>query len=168
MKRRTFTILLAEDDDNDRALIRLAFERAAPGTEVNLQCVSTGQEAIAYLQGTGEFADRKRYEYPTFIITDLKMPLDGFSVLQFLKTTPEFAIIPTVVLSASADLDDIKKSYILGASAYLLKPHSLQELQRLLKLLVDFWSACEVPEVDIQGKRLSTDSAGKLGERFPQ
>jgi DNA-binding NarL/FixJ family response regulator len=71
-----------------------------------------------------------------------------------------------VVLSASADPDDIKKSYILGASAYLLKPSAFEELQRLLKVLLDFWMACEVPEVDLAGKRVRTESRGKLGARF--
>jgi CheY-like chemotaxis protein len=167
MKRKNFTVLIAEDNTDDQELIRLAFEKASSG--VNLQLVSSGEETIAYLEGRREFADRKQYPYPTFVITDLKMPLeDGFSVLGFLKSKPDFAVIPTVVLSASADLDDIKKSYILGASAYMLKPQEFAELERLLRLLLDFWSACEVPEVSATGKRLETQSAGKLGERIQE
>lgn len=165
MKRQTFTILVAEDDANDQALIAMAFEKANP--KIHIQLVISGQEAIAYLEGRGAFADRSRYEYPSFIITDLKMPNgDGFSVLESLKSKPAFVVIPTVVLSGSADLDDIQRSYILGASAYLVKPQALQDLERLLKLLLDFWMACEVPQVDPAGKRLQTESRGKLGERF--
>ena len=167
MKRQTFTLLVVEDDTNDQMLIRLAFEKT--GTDIGLQFVSSGQEAIAYFQGKGKFADREQYEYPSYILTDLKMSNgDGFSVLQFLKSKPEFAIIPTVVLSASSDLDDIKKSYVLGASAYLVKPQVQKELQGLLKVLLDFWRVCEVPEVDVTGKRLPTEGRGKLGERFEQ
>jgi len=72
-------------------LIRLAFEKTSAAAR--LQFVSSGEETIAYLEETGDFADRKRYEYPSFIVTDLKMPHgDGFSVLEFLKSRPEFAI----------------------------------------------------------------------------
>ena len=63
-----------------------------------IQIVDNGLEAIAYMMGEGKYADRKTYAYPTFVITDLKMPqADGFSVLEFLKGNPEWAIIPTIV-----------------------------------------------------------------------
>jgi two-component system response regulator len=89
-------------------------------------------------------------------------------VLEHLKEHPAWAVIPTVVLSASRDLDDIKKSYMLGASSYLVKPGSFVALRQLLKVLHDYWMTCEVPEVDRNGKQLHTDSKGKLGERFAQ
>ena len=167
MKRPEFTILIADDDPNDRFFIQRAIE--ATGVKAEVQLVSCGEEAIAYLKGEGQFADRAQHQYPSVILTDLKMsPGDGFSVLAFLKSTPRSAIIPTVVLSASGDLDDIKKAYMLGASAYLIKPQQQEELARLIKVLVNFWMVCEVPEVDEAGRRLLTESAGKLGERFPQ
>jgi CheY-like chemotaxis protein len=69
--------------------------------------------------GEGKFSNRTEFAYPTFIMTDLKMPsADGFAVLEFLKGNPEWAVIPTIVFSASSDLDDIKKAYMLGASSY--------------------------------------------------
>ena len=83
---------------------------------------------------------------------------DGLSVLAFLKSTPNSAIVPTVVLSASGDLDDIKKAYMLGASAYFIKPHQNDALQRIIKVLVDFWMLCEVPEVDEAGTRRLTET----------
>ena len=117
--------------------------------------------------GEGKFADRAKYAYPTFIITDLKMAGgDGFSVLQHLKKNPEWAIIPTVVLSASGDPDDIKKAYLLGTSSYHKKPGGQAELRHQLKLLHDYWMTCEVPEVDTTGRQVRTESKGKLGERF--
>ena len=66
------------------------------------------------MMGEGKYADRDKFAYPTFIITDLKMPRrDGFAVLGFLKSNPEWAMIPTIVFSGSADLDDIKEAYML-------------------------------------------------------
>lgn len=161
------TILIVDDDPNDLVLMERAFR--AIGITDPIHTVKGGEEAIAYMMGEGKFSDRNRYAYPTFIMTDLKMPgADGFAVLEYLKHNPEWAVIPTVVLTSSRDLDDIKKAYMLGASSFHVKPNSTEALQRQLKVLHDYWMTCEVPEVDATGRRLRTDSAGKLGERFSQ
>ena len=167
MKPQIKTILVVEDDANDQFLIETAFQQIGSTDTVHL--VSNGAEAIAYLCGEGQYADRERFGYPTFIMTDLKMPqVDGFGVLEFLKRNPEWQVIPVVVFSASHDTDDIKKSYALGASSYHIKPNTLDALRRQLQVLLDYWHSCEVPQVDVTGKRLQTESSGKIGERFPQ
>jgi CheY-like chemotaxis protein len=165
MKTKYITILAIDDSEDDQALITRAFRMN--GVTCPINWASSGEEAIAYLKGDGQFSDRSRFPYPTFIMTDLKMPGgDGFSVLQHLKSTPEWAVIPTVVFTASADLDDIKRSYMLGAGSYLVKPGGFDEMRRLIKVFYDYWMVCETPETDASGKRLDTDSRGKLGERF--
>jgi len=147
-------------------LMELALRRN--GVMHPIQCVVSGEEAVAYLEGTGRFLSRSQFPYPSFILTDLKMPNgDGFSVLEYLKRNPNWAIIPTIVFSGSSDPDDIKKSYLLGASSYLVKPGSFDEMTRLLGVLYAYWQECEVPQVDSTGRMLLTASAGKLGERFP-
>src|SRR3954469_2999371 len=106
MKKYHATILVVEDDRNEQILIERAFREI--GVTDPIRIVNDGVEAIDYMMGAGKYADRKTYAYPTFVITDLKMPRgDGFSVLEFLKGNPEWAIIPTIVLSGSADRDDI-------------------------------------------------------------
>ncbi|MDB6025898.1 MAG: response regulator receiver protein [Verrucomicrobiales bacterium] len=165
MKTRDFTILVIEDDENDRYFIEASFRKIGVTAPINLVC--DGCEAIAYLNGEGKYADRTTYQYPTFIMTDLKMPKkDGFAVLEDLKKNPMWAVIPTVVLSASADLDDIKKAYMLGASSYHIKPSTHEALRVQLKLLYDYWMTCETPQVDDTGKQAATEGRGKLGERF--
>jgi CheY-like chemotaxis protein len=165
MKQYHSTIMIVDDDANDRTLIEESFR--AIGIADPLQVMGGGAEAIAYMRGEGKFADRSAYPYPTFIVTDLKMPgTDGFAVLEHLKNHPEWAIIPTVVLSGSQDLDDIKKAYMLGASSYHVKPHSLADFTAQLKILHDYWMSCEVPKVDASGRQLPTDGRGKLGERY--
>ena len=167
MKLQSATILVVEDDPNDQFIIKEAFREA--GADCPIHVVSDGVEAIAYLCGEGEYADRQKFAYPTFIMMDLKMPrMDGFGVLEFIKKNPAWKIIPAVVLSASSDLDDIKKSYMLGASSYHVKPQNMDKLRRQLKVLYDYWLTCEVPQVDISGKQAQTESKGKLGERFSQ
>ena len=167
MKKYFATILVVDDDENDRLLIERALR--AVGVAGPIYLASDGAEAIAYMMGEGKFSQREKYAYPTFIMTDLKMSrVDGFGVLEFLKGNPEWAIIPTVVFTASRDHDDIKKAYMLGASSYHVKPHDPAALRQFVATLIAYWLTCEVPEVDSTGKQLETNSAGKLGERFTQ
>jgi CheY-like chemotaxis protein len=129
--------------------------------------VDEPRPAVVYTQPPPVYVHK--FAYPTFMLTDLKMPgADGFEVLKHLKSNPAWAIIPTVVLSASTDPDAIRTSYLLGASSCHVKPHSFQGLRTQLKILHDYWITCEVPEVDSAGKQVQTDSRGKLGERFLQ
>lgn len=159
--------MVIEDDPNDQVLIERAFRRI--GVRDPIQIVGDGIEAITYLMGEGKYSDREKYAFPTFIMTDLKMPRgDGFAVLEFLKGNPQWKVVPTIVLTASDDRDDIKKSYMLGASSYHVKPQNHEELQNLLKVINAYWMTCQVPEIDSTGKQLLTDSLGKLGERFGQ
>ena len=165
MKTKDITILAIDDSEDDQALITRAFRQN--GLTCPINWVRNGDEAIAYLKGEGRFSDRSRFAYPTFVMTDLKMPCgDGFSVLQHLTSTPEWAVIPTVVFSASEDLDDIKRSYMLGAGSYIVKPSNFAEMRECLRVFYDYWMWCETPATDATGKRLHTDSKGKLGERF--
>lgn len=167
MKKYDATILLVDDDREFLMFVERAFRHN--GVTSPIHKVFDGVEAIAYMMGEGKYADRETYEYPTFIMTDLKMPnADGFTVLQHLKGNPEWAIIPAVVFSSSSDLDDIKKSYMLGASSYHVKPISVEKLRSQLKILHDYWLTCETPVVDQTGRQLKTNSVGKLGERFEQ
>lgn len=165
MKRFHPTILIVDDDPNDLLFIQSAFRAAnVPAT---IQAVMGGEEAIAYLKGEGKYTDREIYRYPDFLITDLKMPgVDGYAVIEYIRQNSESAVIPTIVLSGSQDNDDIKKSYLLGASSYHVKPSSPPALRALVKSLYEYWTLCEVPEADSKGKQLETESTHKLGERF--
>jgi len=165
--KRLLNILLVDDDDDALDLLVLAFSRTGVGSRV--RCVHSGNEAITYVKGEREFSDRERFPYPSLLITDLKMADgDGFALLEHLKSTPQYRVIPTVVMSASGDADDVKKAYMLGASTYFVKPSSFDSLERLLTLLYETWLLAELPQVDQTGKQTDTNSAGKLGARFPQ
>src|ERR1700743_1938888 len=90
MKKYHAIILVIEDDPNDQILIERAFR--AVGVVDPIQIVNDGAEAIAYMMGEGKYSDRQKFTYPTFVVTDLKMPhADGFAVLEFLKSNPEWA-----------------------------------------------------------------------------
>ncbi|MEO6181902.1 MAG: response regulator [Verrucomicrobiota bacterium] len=165
MKNKHFTILAIDDSEDDQLLITRALRQN--GVTCPIHWVGGGQEAITYLMGEGKFSERSLFPYPSFVMTDLQMPTgDGFTVLEFLKKNPEWAIIPTVVFSSSADLDDIKRSYMLGAGSYIVKPGNFVEMRRRLGIFYAYWMECETPQTDLTGKRVDTDSEGKLGARF--
>lgn len=160
-------MLIVEDDPDDRHLLVFAFRKL--GVTDPIYPLSDGSEAISYLNGEGKFADREQFHFPGFVITDLKMsPVDGFTIVQHIKSNPEWAVIPTIVLSGSSDTDDIKKAYLVGANSYLIKPNDFSELTVLLKKLYDYWMSVEVPEIRTSGEMKQTESRGKLGERIPQ
>jgi CheY-like chemotaxis protein len=165
MKARKHTLLIVDDDEDHLLLAQLTFESLA--TTYKVQLVTNGDEAIAYLKGDGKFADRKKFEFPSYILTDLQMkPGDGFHLLEFIKDNPALSIIPVVMLSSSDDDDDIRQAYLLGAISFFVKPHNLNDLKKLLRKIHDYWIECEVPEVDSEGYALKTNSTGRLGARY--
>jgi len=131
-------ILLAEDDENDIFLMGRAFDRA--DIPNRLIVVRNGQEAIDYLAGTGEYAQRDKYPTPGLVLLDLKMPwMDGFDVLRWLRAHSQFDTLPVVILTSSKLQSDIDKSRQLGVYDYRVKPHGFEELVRLLDDVRKCW-----------------------------
>jgi CheY-like chemotaxis protein len=131
-------ILLAEDDENDIFLMGRAFDRA--GIPNPLFVVRNGQEALDYLAGTGDYAQRDKFPLPGLLLLDLKMPwMDGFDVLNWLRTQPQFDSLPVVVLTSSKLQSDVDKSRQLGVYDYRVKPHGFEDLVRLLDDVRKCW-----------------------------
>lgn len=116
------TILLVEDDSNDVLLLQRAFRRA--GLTHALQVVSDGDQAVAYLGGDGQFADRTKHPLPALILLDLKLPRrSGLEVLEWLRNQPpEIKSLPVIVLTSSRLSEDVDRAYGLGANSYMAKP----------------------------------------------
>jgi CheY-like chemotaxis protein len=131
-------ILLVEDDENDVMLLQRAFRRAAI---VNpLQVVRHGDDAVAYLEGTGEFADRRLHPLPVLMLLDLKLPRrTGLEVLQWVKERSGVKKIPIIVLTSSKNDEDVNRAYELGANSYVVKPVSFETLLELVKSLELYW-----------------------------
>ncbi len=128
MEETNFTILVAEDDQNDALLLRRALNKNNIKNPVEL--VPDGEEAIAYLEGRGKYADRSRYPRPQLVILDLKMPRrDGLEVLEWLKNNQQYQVIPRLALSSSKEQQDIVQSYRLGANSFMVKPSTFADLQ---------------------------------------
>jgi CheY-like chemotaxis protein len=139
-------ILLIEDSEDDAFL----FERALNGEGISssLRRVNNGVQAISYLEGEGRYGDRSKSPFPSVVFTDIHMPeMDGFAVLNWLKTHPKCSLLPVMVFSSSNNDGDIEKAYRLGANAYLVKPSSMGELQAVVRSAHDFWRRCARTEI---------------------
>jgi CheY-like chemotaxis protein len=131
-------ILLVEDNPDDVLLARRALKKAA--LAVSMQVVDDGDEAVAYLDGNGPFGDRARHPLPALVLLDLKLPKrPGLEVLRWIRSRPELATTPVVVLTSSSEDEDIQKAYALGANSYLQKPVAFNGLVQLLAVLGLYW-----------------------------
>jgi len=135
MKLSGQTILIADDNSDDRLLMERALKRADSGLSV--QSVASGQEAVAYLNGSGPYADRLLFPYPSFVITDCEMPDgDGFSVLRRLQAGAP-APVQVMMLSSSEDPEHSRRAYGLGANSYSLKPGNPAALVSIVSKFLD-------------------------------
>jgi two-component system, response regulator len=132
------TILLAEDDADDRLLVR---EALAEGRVVNeLRCVEDGEELLDYLHRRGRYTDPEESPRPGLVLLDLNMPRkDGREALREIKGDPDLKRIPVVVMTTSKAEEDIFRSYDLGANSYITKPVTFERLVELMKVLGRYW-----------------------------
>lgn len=131
MSSRSAVILIVEDDPFQRDLTVMALRRI--GVMQPVHCVDGGIAAVAYVQGSGAYADRKQFPLPNLIITDLQMPDgDGYTLLRFLQAQPGEAICRIVVFSSVDHPDRIDEARRLGASTYIVKPTAFDEMCRAL------------------------------------
>ncbi len=131
-------ILIAEDDDADVFLLRLACERA--GVPNPLVVAADGREAIRYLQGEPPFSERAKHPLPALFLLDLKMPiLDGFDVLEWVGRQPDLKQLPVIILSSSGEPRDREKARALGACDYIVKPGRPEELYQIMRALQARW-----------------------------
>jgi CheY-like chemotaxis protein len=145
-------ILLVEDSPSDAALITRAFDRS--GVENPIRRVKDGEEALAYLAGSGAFADRKENPLPAVILLDLNLPrFNGYQLMIWLRTQPELKRIPVVVLTESRDAESINRAYDAGANSYLVKPGEASEIARVVDTIRQYWmSMNEPPRISLRPK----------------
>ncbi len=139
-----FIILLVEDDPDDVYFLQRAF--ANLGRAGDLRVVRDGEEAVAYLSGEGDFADRALNPWPSLILLDLKLPRkSGFEVLEWCRRKAGLSRIPVVVLTSSQSQADVARAYDLGANSYLVKPIDSAAQAEMVKAICIFWAGLNQP-----------------------
>ncbi len=143
--KQAVTIMLVEDDDGHRLLIR---ENLRAGGIVNeIVEMRDGQQALDYLQRRGQYQDAAKSPRPGLILLDIKMPkADGFSVLEKIKADPQLRLIPVLMLTSTEDQIEVNRCYTLGANSYVIKPVRYEEFQDRIKALGLFLEIVRFPE----------------------
>lgn len=135
MKPDFVHILLADDDPDDRLLTAEAFAEARLANQ--LHSVEDGVELMDFLHRRPPYTDTPR---PGLILLDLNMPRkDGRQALAEIKNNPDFAHIPVVVLTTSAEEEDVLRTYGLGANSYITKPVTFEGLVHAVGVLGQYW-----------------------------
>lgn len=137
-RRNPVTILMAEDDPDDRLLTKEALE---DNRLINhLHFVEDGEELMDYLCQRGQYADPDTSPRPGLILLDLNMPRkDGREALEEIKADPNLRRIPIVVLTTSKAEEDILRSYDLGVNSFIVKPVTFGALVEVMQALKKYW-----------------------------
>jgi CheY-like chemotaxis protein len=132
------TILMADDDADDRKLTREALEESRLANDIRF--VENGEELMAYLRRQGRYASEADAPRPGLILLDLNMPRkDGREALAEIKADPELRQIPVVILTTSKSDEDVYRSYDLGVNSYIVKPVTFEALVDILQTLEKYW-----------------------------
>lgn len=130
-------ILMAEDDEDDRLLMAEALNRTGMGGDVRF--FEDGVELMEHLIAVVDSGDPSTLE-SEIILLDINMPRkDGWDVLAELKEDCRLSAIPVILLSTSSNQFDVERGYRMGASSYITKPNSFNELVILMSELKDYW-----------------------------
>lgn len=136
--RQPITILMADDDPDDRLMTQEAFAECR--LKNPLRFVDDGEELMDYLRRRGPFADEKAYPMPGLVLLDLNMPRkDGREVLREIKADPGLRGIPVVILTTSKAEEDVVRSYRDGVNSFITKPVTFNALLEVVQTLGKYW-----------------------------
>jgi CheY-like chemotaxis protein len=136
---RPITILMADDDEEDRELAQDALEDSRLANDMRF--VVDGQDLMDYLRRAGRYADPGvDAPRPGIILLDLNMPKkDGREALAEIKRDPSLHNIPIVVLTTSKDEEDVLRTYDLGANSFITKPVTFAGLVEVMRTWTRYW-----------------------------
>jgi two-component system, response regulator len=138
MGKEDKTILLVEDNPDDEALTLRALKKN--NIRNNVVVVRDGAEAIDFLFGQGQYADRRPATLPTVVLLDLKLPkIDGLEVLRRIRSEERTKFLPVVILTSSKEEQDVANGYRLGANSYVRKPVNFDEFLNAANQLGLYW-----------------------------
>jgi two-component system response regulator len=137
-------VLLVEDNETDEKLTLRAFGKNNLANDIVV--ARDGEEALAYMFGTGKYEGRNPDDLPAIVLLDLKLPrIDGLEVLRRIRQDARTRLVPIVILTSSKEDEDRAKGYALGANAYVRKPIIFSEFTEAVKTLGLFWLVLNEP-----------------------
>ncbi len=143
MATEPLTLILAEDDEGHASLVQRNLRRA--GFVNDMVHVKDGQEALDFIRGEGNHADRSITHF-VLLLLDINMPrLDGVEVLRRIKADPVTAMIPVIMLTTTDDPREVERCYDLGCSVYLTKPVEYDGFIEAINRLGLFLQVVKVP-----------------------
>jgi two-component system, response regulator len=147
-------VIIAEDDPDDRLLIKDALKEACIGP-VDVRFVQDGAEMLDYLYRRGRYDILNHAPHPELVLLDLNMPrVGGMEVLEEIKNDPALRTIPVVVLTTSRSPEHIARTYELGGSGFITKPDSYSELVEVMKNLERYWfGTVRLPSEEQHGRK---------------
>jgi len=152
------TILLAEDDPDDRLMVIEALEENRLAND--LHTVEDGEMLMDYLYHRGKYAGMSNWSLPGLILLDLNMPKkDGREALREIKADPNLRRIPIVVLTTSKSEEDIFRTYDLGVNSFITKPVSFESLLSIMKALKTYWF--EIVELPLRKNEQSNEQRSR-------
>ena len=135
---KPITILMADDDADDRLMTKEAFEESKLVND--LRFVEDGVELLDYLKRRGKYADPASSPRPGLILLDLNMlKKDGREALREIKADPKLKSIRIVILTTSKAEEDIYRTYDLSAASYITKPVTFASMAEVVKVLGKYW-----------------------------
>lgn len=148
---RSITILMADDDPDDRLLAAEAMRESRVAND--LRFVEDGEQLLDYLRRRGPWADPASSPRPGVVLLDLNMPrMDGREALAAIKADPDLRRIPVVVLTTSRAEADVLRSYDLGANSFITKPVTFGGLVDAMRVLGRYWiEIVELPPAGAEG-----------------
>jgi len=138
------TILLVEDNPDDVELTLRALKQNNVSNKVIV--ATDGAEALDFLYAKGKYAKRDEKDLPILVLLDLKLPkIDGLGVLQSIRQNEFTKLLPVVILTSSAEEQDVIDVYNLGANSYVRKPVNFNDFQQAIKVLGLYWLVWNEP-----------------------
>ncbi len=152
-RTKAITILMADDDADDRLMTKEAFEESRLAND--LRFVEDGVELLDYLRRRGKYADVASSPRPGLILLDLNMPkMDGREALREIKADPKLKSIRVVILTTSKAEEDIYRTYNLSAASYITRPVTFAGMAEVIKTLGKYWlEIVELPAEENSGEQ---------------